>query len=155
MLVSGQQPRARTQAQPANSERNRKFKFMASCALPYYDGQSGKIEHGMSCAGCQLALEKDLIGFRGEEWAFEARNKVYTQDGFLEHFKWCKQAQLLWRSSDEGTSKPTELPEAARRGGYFNKREWEDHGKLFTNLLRLGSLHNICRTEGPYGPVPC
>jgi hypothetical protein len=41
----------------------------------------------------------------------------------LEHFKWCEQAQLLWRSSGEGNNRPTELPETARRGGYFSKRE--------------------------------
>jgi hypothetical protein len=115
MLVSGQQP--------ASWARNHKFNFMGSCALPYYDRRSGKVEYGMSCAGCQLALEKDIIGSRGEKWAFEARDKVYAQDGFLEHFQWCEQAQLLWKSSGEGNSLPTELPEAARRGGYFNKRE--------------------------------
>ncbi|KAM9875417.1 F-box domain-containing protein [Verticillium dahliae] len=123
MLVSGQQPHEPAQALPVNSGRNQKFNFMGSCALPYYDGRTGKVEHGLSCAGCQLALEKDIIGSRGEKWAFEARDKVYAQDGFLEHFRWCEQAQLLWRSSGEGNNRPTELPEAARRGGYFNKRE--------------------------------
>ncbi|RWQ91373.1 hypothetical protein C8Q69DRAFT_409708 [Paecilomyces variotii] len=110
------------QAYLAISELNPKFSFMASCALPYYDKQTGQVEHGMSCAGCQLALERDIIGTRGEKWAFEARDKVYARDSFLEHFRWCEQAQLLWRSSGEGNNRPTELPEAARRGGYFNKR---------------------------------
>ncbi|KAI1271330.1 hypothetical protein F5Y07DRAFT_22582 [Xylaria sp. FL0933] len=123
ILVSGQQPHALAQAQLANSERNKKFNFMGSCALPYYDKRTGRVEHGMSCAGCQLALEKDIIGSRGEKWAFEARDIVYAQDGFLKHFRWCEQAQLLWRSSGEGNNRPTELPEAARRGGYFNNRE--------------------------------
>lgn len=77
----------------------------------------------MSCAGCQLALKKDIIGSRGEKWAFEARDRVYAQDSFLEHFRWCEQAQILWRYSGEGDSQPTELPEAARRGGFFNNRE--------------------------------
>jgi len=122
-LFCRRQPYALAQAQPANSERNQKLRFMGSCALPYYDKLTGKVEHGMSCAGCQLALEKDIIGTRGEKWAFEARDKVYAQDGFLEHFRWCEQAQLLWRSSDEGNSRPPELPELARRRGYFNKRE--------------------------------
>ncbi|KAI0968723.1 hypothetical protein F4678DRAFT_196690 [Xylaria arbuscula] len=123
ILISGQQPHALAQAQPTNSGRNQKFNFMGSCALPYYDRRTGRVEHGMSCAGCQLALEKDIIGSRGEKWAFEARDKVYAQDGFLQHFRWCEQAQLLWRSSGEGNNRPTELPEAARRGGFFNNRE--------------------------------
>lgn len=123
ILVSGQQPHALAQAQPADAGRNRKFNFMGACALPHYDRRTGRVEHGMSCAGCQLALEKGIIGSRGEQWAFEARDKVYAQDGFAEHFRWCEQAQLLWTSSGEGKNRPAELPEAARRGGYFNNRE--------------------------------
>jgi hypothetical protein len=122
-LVSGQQLHAAAHAQLANPGRNRKFNFMGSCALPYYDRRTGRVDYGLSCGGCQLALEKDIIGFRGEKWAFEARDKVYAQDSFLEHFRWCEQAQILWRSGGEGESQPTELPEAARRGGFFNNRE--------------------------------
>ncbi|KAF4457608.1 cyclin f-box [Fusarium austroafricanum] len=83
-LVSRPQSR---QAQSASSERNRKFNFMGSCALPYYDKLTGNVEHGMSCAGCQLALENDIISTRVEKRAFEARDKVYARDGFLEHFR--------------------------------------------------------------------
>lgn len=119
LLVSGQQP----QVQPANWGRNKKYNFMGSCALPYYDRRTGRVEHGISCAGCQLALEKDMYGSRVEEWMFEARDKVYAQDGFLEHFRWCEQAQLLWRSSNEGSNRPPELPEAARRRGYFRDKK--------------------------------
>ncbi|PVH77533.1 hypothetical protein DL98DRAFT_573683 [Cadophora sp. DSE1049] len=122
-LICRRQPHALLQAQSANSERNQIFNYMGSCALPYYNKQTGQVEHGMSCAGCQLALEKEIIGTRGEKWAFEARDKVYGRHGFLEHFRWCEQAQLLWRSSGEGNNRPTDLPEAARRGGYFNKRD--------------------------------
>ncbi|KAH6624147.1 hypothetical protein B0J18DRAFT_427420 [Chaetomium sp. MPI-SDFR-AT-0129] len=129
-LVSAQQPHAaaaaqpQAQAQPASSTgRNRKFNFMGSCALPHYDKRTGRVENGMSCAGCQLALEKYIIGARCENWAFEARDKVYAQDSFLEHFRWCEQAQLLWKSSGEGTRRPAELPEAVRRRGFFNRRE--------------------------------
>ncbi|KAL9566543.1 hypothetical protein ACKAV7_009458 [Fusarium commune] len=122
-LISRRQSCVPRQAQLASSERNRKFSFMGSCALPYYDTRTGNVEHGMSCTGCQLALEKGIIGAKGEKWAFEARDKVYARDGFLEHFRWCEQAQLPWKSSCEGNNRPTELPEAARRGGYFNNRE--------------------------------
>ncbi|KAL1877376.1 hypothetical protein VTK73DRAFT_8671 [Phialemonium thermophilum] len=111
------------QGVPHSSARDRKFNFMGSCALPYYDRLTGNVERGISCAGCQLALEKDIIGTRAEDWAFEARDKVYGKREFLEHFRWCEQAQLLWKSSGEGSRLPTELPEGARRGGYFKKRE--------------------------------
>lgn len=122
-LISRQQSHAPGQAHSAGSTRNRKLNFMGSCALPYYDKLTGKVEDGVSCAGCQLALEKEIIGARCEEWAFEARDKVYARDGLLEHFRWCEQAQVLWRSSCAGTNSPTELPELARRGGSFNERE--------------------------------
>ncbi|EJP70738.1 F-box domain protein [Beauveria bassiana ARSEF 2860] len=109
--------------QPVGSSRSNKLNFMGAIALPYYDRGTGKIEHGLSCAGCQLAIEKDIIGTRGEKWAFEARDKVYSRHGFLEHFRWCEQAHGLWRSSGEGAHVPSDLPEGARRGGYFNLRE--------------------------------
>ncbi|KAI8631013.1 hypothetical protein F5Y19DRAFT_427330 [Xylariaceae sp. FL1651] len=115
ILVSGQQPDALEEVLLVNSGHNQEFNSMGSCALPYYDRRTGRVEHGISCAGCQLALEKGIIGSRGEEWAFKARDKVFAQDGFLEHFRRCEQAQLLWKSSGEGNNRPTELPEAARR----------------------------------------
>ena len=121
--ICTEQSHSLAQAQPARSERNQKYNFMASCALPYYDKRSGKVEYGMSCAGCQLAIEENIIGTRGENWAFHARDKVFARDGFLEHFRWCEQAQLLWRSSGEGSNEPPELPALARTGGCFNQRE--------------------------------
>ncbi|KAJ6179294.1 hypothetical protein N7519_009755 [Penicillium mononematosum] len=119
-LAYKRQPHTTSQAQ-ASSDRNKKFNFMASCALPYYDKQTGTVERGISCAGCQLAIEKDIIGTRDRDWGYEARDKVYARDGFLDHFRWCEQAQLLWRSSGEGRNRPPELPVAARTGGYFRR----------------------------------
>lgn len=121
--VFGQRLHAPVQTPSVNSGRDQRYRFMGSCALPYYDRRIGRVEHGVSCAGCQLALEKDIIGSRGEQWAFEARDRVYARDGFLTHFRWCEQAQLLWTSSGEGMNRPNELPETARRGGFFNDRE--------------------------------
>lgn len=53
--------------QLASSERNRLFDFMGSCALPYYDKRACRIERGLSCRGCQLALTKDIDGCKGEQ----------------------------------------------------------------------------------------
>ncbi|KAI1111609.1 hypothetical protein F5Y14DRAFT_464389 [Nemania sp. NC0429] len=89
-----------------------KFNFMGSCALPYYNRRAGRVEHGLSCAGCQLATEKKII-------SSSDRDMEYAQDDFLEHFRWCEQAQLLWRSSGEGNHVPSELSAAVRRGGWF------------------------------------
>lgn len=92
-----------------------RFNFMASCALPYLDRDSGLIEYGVSCAGCQLALEKRF-------WD-APRDEVYSKAGFLEHFKWCRQAQLLWLSSKDGTFDAGEKPEWIKKGGFFSSRE--------------------------------
>lgn len=67
ILISGQQTHTPAQAQPANSRRNQKFNFMGSCALPYFDRRTGRVEYGMSYAGCQLAHEKRHHRLQGRE----------------------------------------------------------------------------------------
>jgi hypothetical protein len=115
ILISGQnQDRPRPVEQMSN--------FMSSCALPYHDRQTGRVDHGMSCAGCQLTLQKGIFSFQHEPQGLEFRDKVYSQDGFLEHFKRCQQAQLLWISRREGTKKLADLPKFVRKGGLFAAR---------------------------------
>ncbi|EED22145.1 hypothetical protein TSTA_093910 [Talaromyces stipitatus ATCC 10500] len=79
ILVCDRQPSGSTQAQPENAGRNQKYNFMGAYALPYSDKQTGTVEHGISCGGCQLALEKRIIGGRGENWALEARDSLCTR----------------------------------------------------------------------------
>ena len=84
VLISQHPLKALKRAGPPNRRlQNPKYNYMGSCALPYYDKLTGDVEHGMSCAGCKL-------------------DKVYSREGLLEHFKWCKQAQLLWKSTHGG-----------------------------------------------------
>ncbi|KAK4237893.1 hypothetical protein C8A03DRAFT_34137 [Achaetomium macrosporum] len=136
MLLSEQEPEEQGQARSAESWQALNYNFMGSCALPYYDKRTGQVEQGVCCAGCQLAFEKGIIGARTEKWASEARDKVYSRAGFLEHFKWCEQAQLLWRTSEEGTRLPAELPVSAWMGGHFLRladlTEWDWNGKSVT-----------------------
>lgn len=120
--MTGRDSEEAEQPRPSLSVLDQIYNFMGCCALPYFDRRTHEVEHGICCAGCQLALEKYIIGSRCEPWALKARDKVYAKDEFLEHFRWCEQAQLLWESSDGGQKIPVELPEAARKGGYFNKR---------------------------------
>lgn len=91
---------------------------MACCAMPSFDPQTGQIQNGVSCAGCQLALEDDIIRSKGP-WACEVRDAVYSHDDFLQHFTRCEQAQLLWTSSKGGTIKPPKLPQSCQDGGFF------------------------------------
>lgn len=48
-----------------------------------------------------------------------ARDMIYGQDSFLEHFRRREQAQLLWKLSGYGKCQPLELPMIAKTGGYF------------------------------------
>lgn len=83
--------------------------FMACCALPSYHLQTNQVEHGVSCAGCQLALEKGISTGTGC-WASDVRDIVYSRGGFLKHFMWCKQAQILWLESHDGVWEPRGIP---------------------------------------------
>lgn len=59
---------------------------MASCAHPYSDRRTGEVGHGVSCAGCQVAIDKDIASGQAENWPDDTRDKLYTRDGFLKHF---------------------------------------------------------------------
>ncbi|KAI0546099.1 hypothetical protein F4679DRAFT_438500 [Xylaria curta] len=84
MLITRRQPHMQTQTLPANSK-DKKYNYMGSCILPYYDRQTGKVEHGVHCSQC---YNKSPPG--GDA------TRVYTQDDFLEHFRWCARAQNEW-----------------------------------------------------------
>ncbi len=93
-----------------NMEEENKFTFMASRALPYYDRRARRVEDGMSYAGCRLCVEKRPSTLN----IFSLQDRVYTEDGFLDHFRWCAHAQLRWKSSGEGRNPPAELPVSSR-----------------------------------------
>ena len=101
--------------------------FMGACALPYFEKRTGKVDHGGCCAGCQLALEDGIMNFQAGK---RCRDKVYSHEGFLEHFKRCSRAQYLWETSKEGTTIPPRLPKLARRGGFFGSREGEGYAEM-------------------------
>ncbi len=61
--------------------------FMVVTVLPYFDDRSKSIQRGVSCKGCQLAIEMDLVISRGNGLRCKARDRVYSHKGFLRHFK--------------------------------------------------------------------
>ena len=87
------------------------YRFMASCTLPFVDPRTGVVEHGISCAGCYSPWQR--FGPALEDWVHIARDKIYSHESFLNHFKWCKQAQLLYQSSEDGMIEPIERAEMA------------------------------------------
>jgi len=89
---------------------------LGTTTLPYFDDLTKTPQHGLSCGGCQVAVELGLVTPTRDGWQF--RDRVYSCDGFLRHFQWCAQAQDLWKSSLEGDSNPTKS-EWIRRGGWI------------------------------------
>ena len=98
------------------------LRYMVTTSLPYLDIESGSIQRGISCSGCQIALEKALRSSRAQSNACTLRDKVYSYDEFMEHFQGCREAQNLWELSNQGVD-IAELSEFVRRGGFFKKRD--------------------------------
>ncbi|KAM5473565.1 hypothetical protein MauCBS54593_002361 [Microsporum audouinii] len=96
------------------------LRYMAGTTLPYVDIASGDVQHGLCCAGCQIVLEGDTVSNPTE--AFAMRDRVYSNTGFLDHFRLCPEAQKLWKHSKEGKV-AVSLPTFVIRGGYFNERD--------------------------------
>lgn len=90
--------------------------FMASISLPYFDPITSKIDTGVSCTGCQQALEDTP-----SDENIRRRERVYSREGFMIHFQECTEAKSLWFLSQRGTV-PIKGPFLAKRGGYFNVR---------------------------------
>lgn len=78
---------------------------MATTGMPYVDRVTGKVDEGVSCSGCHVGYEAALEKGDHEQVGKHMRilGKVYSQRGFLDHFKVCPEAQMLWKSSEGGT----------------------------------------------------
>ena len=74
-------------------------RFMATTHLPYFDLTTRTTQNGLSCQGCQLALEagsEQTLSSIESYVLLSRRNLTYTMDGLLEHFKECVEAQGIW-----------------------------------------------------------
>jgi hypothetical protein len=102
--------------------------YKACCTMPAWNPNAKaefQIQYGVSCAGCQLALENGSIRDKSDmEWAMENRDTVYSKEQYLKsHFLWCEQAQRLWLASNNGTVIPEFWPKACKYGGFFKDIE--------------------------------
>lgn len=87
-------------------------RFMVATAFPSYSLDSAKLEHGVSCKGCQIRFDRLRVDPTDQ-------NRCFSQKGFLTHFPECPEAVQLWAESREGTC-PVDEPEFTRRGGFFS-----------------------------------
>ncbi|KAI6905377.1 hypothetical protein KC318_g5512 [Hortaea werneckii] len=92
--------------------------YMACCAMPSFDIQTGQVQNGVSCAGCQLLLEKGDTGTH-MIWMSDVHDTVYSHAAFLEHFTRCAWAQRLWRGSHGGKRDSPEFPYLCKQGRLF------------------------------------
>lgn len=104
----------------------KKFAFMEVVALPYLGQRTGKVERGICCAGCQFASDREILGYADPfgKWNTndQPKDKIYSEDSILRHFKWCKYAQQMWESTAEG-ARPAEMPATVEKevwgAGFF------------------------------------
>ena len=125
---------SRLKLHPTNSERRRMpptpqsldltedeevNRCMVATSMPFVDITTGSAQSGLSCKGCQVRLENTgmyAASAKQHATAIENRDRVYSEQEFLEHFKECNEAQEMWRLSDNG-GKPVMETEFTRRGG--------------------------------------
>ncbi|KAJ5807391.1 hypothetical protein N7447_010847 [Penicillium robsamsonii] len=80
----------------------------------------GVVQNGICCSGRQVAIEKDDVGssppsiLSTNPW--RRRNKVYSYDEFIEHFRKCREAQNLWKLSNQGVD-VSEISGFVKRAG--------------------------------------
>jgi len=75
---------------------------MAATSFPYFDRKTRTVQIGISCKGCQLGAERvsgspQSTYTQTNAW-YRRRDQMYTEDGFLEHFKECRESQEIWKS---------------------------------------------------------
>ncbi|KAL3255635.1 hypothetical protein ABHI18_008181 [Aspergillus niger] len=99
---------------------------MATTAVPYVDQETGEIERGVSCRGCQGRFEQVSSDWRRVGELSAPRDKVYSRAAFMVHFRECQWAKKLWEDSKGGTVVVGES-EFVRRGGFMEDRK-DDHG---------------------------
>lgn len=116
-------PRTSSASVAATAPANRThavLRYMAGTTLPYVNIESGEVQRGLCCSGCQILIEAGTTPNPTEDLA--RRDRVYSKTGFLDHFPHCPEAQKLWKRSKEG-KEAVKLPMSIIRGGYFSKRD--------------------------------
>lgn len=93
--------------------------FMSCTTFPLFNPRTVQIQVGMSCAGCQLAMEETRPT---TDAMVKHRDMVYSPASFLRHYENCKPAQRIWEASNNGSLEPPNLPQLCRQGGYFSDR---------------------------------
>lgn len=74
-------------------------RFLATTRLPYFNPELRSTQTGLSCKGCQSALEtglKQVLSYAQHQALLDKRDRIFTEDMFLDHFTICMEAQRMW-----------------------------------------------------------
>jgi hypothetical protein len=85
------------------------YRYMASTAFPTYDANRDQLEHGISCKGCQFRLEEYVRETNSSiqpPWGLNDRDRVYSTEEFMCHFRSCEHAQKVWADTSETGEAP-------------------------------------------------
>ncbi|PYH92795.1 hypothetical protein BO71DRAFT_382860 [Aspergillus ellipticus CBS 707.79] len=113
---------ANERARVAQPKEKALLRYMVTTALPYLDIKSGGVQNGICCRGCQIALERALRSSGAQSNSCALRDKVYSYEEFMEHFRECREAQNLWMFSNHGVDVDN-VSEFVRPGGWFKTRD--------------------------------
>ncbi|MCJ1310545.1 hypothetical protein MMC25_004209 [Agyrium rufum] len=105
------------------------YQYMASTALAYLAPSTGEVQRGICCTGCQILVEQNWVRRTRYETVYKDQDRVYSKQGYLDHFSRCIQSQQRW-SESRGGMVAIEGSAFASRGGYFGKRDdvtWSYH----------------------------
>jgi hypothetical protein len=84
------------------------YRYMAATAFPWYNLRNDRIERGMNCKGCQFRVEEFERTNRHLDppWGFNDRDRVYSLEEFLYHFRSCPHARQVWADTQETQEAP-------------------------------------------------
>lgn len=92
---------ARLAAKEVNNRVHRLFRnmgLMGAVAMPWYNQEIDEAEQGLGCAGCKNAADNNNFMMSENLWnhAFLGRDRLYTKEDLVQHFKTCEAAHELW-----------------------------------------------------------
>ncbi|CAG8324567.1 unnamed protein product [Penicillium salamii] len=65
---------------------------MGARPLPFYNKKTKQVEHVFKCLGCQRAYN-----YGAHPEMEQHAKKIYLREELLDHFRWCGDAQKIWR----------------------------------------------------------
>ena len=82
-------------------------RFLVTTRLPYFNSELHSTQTGLSCKGCQAAVEASsaqVLPYIQWQALFNMRDRTFTEDMFLDHFAICTEAKRMWACRQSQTT---------------------------------------------------